>query len=117
MKIFRKIFLNPSFGDISIPFLSQGCFLDAGESTGEARRRGTLLPDADDPVGHLRSRNGVVRHVLHSAAQLGGAVEDVTDYTIPGTEVTHRVVRIRKERPTPAGFPRAFARIKKAPLR
>ena len=50
-------------------------------------------------------------------AQLGGAVEDVTDYTIPGTEVTHRVVRIRKERPTPAGFPRAFARIKKAPLR
>ena len=50
-------------------------------------------------------------------AQLGGAVEDVTDYTIPGTEVTHRVVRIRKERPTPAGFPRAFARIMKAPLR
>ena len=50
-------------------------------------------------------------------AQLGGAVEDVTDYTIPGTEVTHRVVRIRKERPTPTGFPRAFARIKKAPLR
>lgn len=50
-------------------------------------------------------------------AQLGGAVEDVTDYPIPGTEVTHRVVRIRKERPTPAGFPRAFARIKKAPLR
>ena len=71
MKIFRKIFSNPSFGDISIPFLSQGCFLDAGESTGEARRRGTLLPDADDPVGHLRPRNGVVRHVLHSAAQLG----------------------------------------------
>ena len=28
-------------------------------------------------------------------AQLGGAVEDVTDYTIPGTEVTHRVVHIR----------------------
>lgn len=38
-------------------------------------------------------------------AQLGGAVEDVTDYTIPGTEVTHRVVRIRKERPTPGGLP------------
>ena len=44
-------------------------------------------------------------------------ISRVTDYTIPGTEVTHRVVRIRKERPTPAGFPRAFARIKKAPLR
>lgn len=41
-------------------------------------------------------------------AQLGGAVEDVTDYTIPGTEVTHRVVRIRKERPTPGGLPPCF---------
>ena len=58
-----------------------------------------------------------IRQAHSAIAQLGGAVEDVTDYTIPGTEVTHRVVRIRKERPTPAGFPRAFARIKKAPLR
>ena len=58
-----------------------------------------------------------VHRARSAIAQLGGAVEDVTDYTIPGTEVTHRVVRIRKERPTPAGFPRAFARIKKAPLR
>ena len=58
-----------------------------------------------------------IRQARSAIAQLGGAVEDVTDYTIPGPEVTHRVVRIRKERPTPAGFPRAFARIKKAPLR
>ena len=58
-----------------------------------------------------------IRQARSAIAQLGGAVEDVADYTIPGTEVTHRVVRIRKERPTPAGFPRAFARIKKAPLR
>ena len=49
-------------------------------------------------------------------AQLGGAVEDVTDYTIPGTEVTHRVVSIEKTQHTPKQFPRAFARIKKAPL-
>ena len=71
MKIFRKIFSNPRLLDIYVPALSQGCFLDAGEGTGEARRRGTLLPDADDPVGHLRSRNGVVRHVREPQSSLG----------------------------------------------
>lgn len=50
-------------------------------------------------------------------SQLGGQLEDCEDYTIPGTDVTHRVVRIRKVRPTPKTFPRAFAKIKKNPLR
>ena len=69
-------------------------------------------------LGQIVEHTGLsVQEARSAIAQLGGAVEDVTDYTIPGTEVTHRVVRIRKERPTPAGFPRAFARIKKAPLR
>ncbi len=49
--------------------------------------------------------------------QLGGKVEEVWDYTIPTTEVTHRVIAIRKVRPTPAQFPRAFAKIKKQPLK
>lgn len=50
-------------------------------------------------------------------SQLGGQLEGCEDYTIPGTDVTHRVVRIRKVRPTPKTFPRAFAKIKKNPLR
>lgn len=50
-------------------------------------------------------------------SQLGGQFEGCEDYTIPGTDVTHRVVRIRKVRPTPKTFPRAFAKIKKNPLR
>lgn len=50
-------------------------------------------------------------------SQLGGQLEGCEDYTIPGTDVTHRVVRIRKVRPTPKAFPRAFAKIKKNPLR
>lgn len=50
-------------------------------------------------------------------SQLGGQLEGCEDYTIPGTDVTHRVVRIRKVRPTPKTFPRAFAKIKKYPLR
>ena len=49
-------------------------------------------------------------------AQLGGSIEQLIDYTIPHTDIQHRVVCIRKVRATPASFPRAFARIKKAPL-
>ncbi len=47
---------------------------------------------------------------------LGGAVEAVKDYAIPGTDVRHRVVVVRKVRPTPAKYPRPFAKIKSRPL-
>ena len=50
-------------------------------------------------------------------AQLGGQLAGCTDYPVPETDVIHRIVRIEKVRPTPKQFPRAFARIKKAPLR
>ena len=46
----------------------------------------------------------------------GGKISRVDDYTIPGTDVTHRVVVIDKVSPTPAKYPRAFAKIKKQPL-
>lgn len=49
--------------------------------------------------------------------QLGGKVEEIWDYPIPTTDVTHRVIAIRKVRSTPAQFPRAFAKIKKQPLK
>jgi 16S rRNA (guanine527-N7)-methyltransferase len=52
----------------------------------------------------------------HGIRLLGGRVEELVDYPIPGTDVTHRVVVIRKEKPTPKGFPRRFAKIQKAPL-
>ena len=47
---------------------------------------------------------------------LGGRALPVCDYTIPGTNVTHRLVRIEKIAPTPAKYPRRFAQIKKSPL-
>ena len=62
--------------------------------------------DTDDEIQRARS----------AIAQLGGRIGKIWDYTIPGTEVRHRVVIIRKERPPPAAYPRPFARIKKAPL-
>lgn len=49
-------------------------------------------------------------------ATLGGAVESIRDYAIPGTDVRHRVVLIKKLRETPKKYPRAFAKIKKNPL-
>lgn len=47
---------------------------------------------------------------------LGGQLEWVRDYRIPTTDVTHRVVCIRKVSPTPGQYPRRFALIKKSPL-
>lgn len=47
---------------------------------------------------------------------LGGRVERCFDYTIPGTGVTHRVVVVEKTGPTPAKYPRRWAKIQKAPL-
>ena len=52
----------------------------------------------------------------HAIAVLGGAVDHVTDYAIPGTEVHHRVIFIKKCRETGKKYPRAFAKIKKNPL-
>ena len=47
---------------------------------------------------------------------LGGRIEKVEDYTIPGTDVVHRLVFIKKIAETPKKYPRAFAKIKKNPL-
>lgn len=49
-------------------------------------------------------------------ATLGGRIEKCVDYAIPGTEVSHRLVFIKKVAPTPKKYPRAFAKIKKSPL-
>ena len=47
---------------------------------------------------------------------LGGRIVKVEDYKIPTCEVVHRLVLIEKVSPTPRAYPRAFAKIKKAPL-
>ena len=49
-------------------------------------------------------------------SKLGGKIEEVKDYTIPTTDVVHRVICIRKVSPTPKKYPRRFAQIKKSPL-
>lgn len=47
---------------------------------------------------------------------LGGKIRQVVDYTIPTTDVTHRIICIEKVAPTPKKYPRRFAQIKKQPL-
>lgn len=49
-------------------------------------------------------------------AALGAAVERQADYTIPGTEIRHRLIILKKVRKTEKKYPRTFAKIKKNPL-
>lgn len=49
-------------------------------------------------------------------ALLGGELERVAVYPIPGTDTRHSVVMIRKVRETPKKYPRRWAQIKKQPL-
>lgn len=47
---------------------------------------------------------------------LGGMKPELKKYMIPGTDIVHSAVIIKKIKPTPFGYPRQFGRIKKAPL-
>ena len=47
---------------------------------------------------------------------LGGKTESCRSYTIPGTDVTHSAILIRKTAKTPQRYPRRWAQIKKFPL-
>lgn len=47
---------------------------------------------------------------------LGGRLLPWRDYTIPGSNVRHRLVLVEKVRPTPAKYPRRFAKLKSKPL-
>lgn len=52
----------------------------------------------------------------HAIKLLGGRVIDVKDYSLPGTEITHRLIVIEKLAPTLKGYPRRWAKIQKDPL-
>ena len=61
----------------------------------------------------LQNEIGEAKRAL---ADLGGRVERCIDYSIPGTDVTHSAVIIRKDAETPKKYPRRWAQIKKTPL-
>ena len=51
-----------------------------------------------------------------AVSKLGGRLEKRYDYTIPGTDVSHRVIPVIKMTSTPANYPRRWAKIQKSPL-
>ena len=57
-----------------------------------------------------------VNEAGRAIALLGGKLEKRIDYSIPGTDVVHSLVVIKKEKPTPGKYPRRWAQIKKQPL-
>ena len=57
-----------------------------------------------------------VNDAKNAIKTLGGQIERVVDYAIPGTDVQHRLIFIKKIKETPKKYPRAFAKIKKNPL-
>jgi 16S rRNA (guanine527-N7)-methyltransferase len=81
--------------ELCLPYVKVGGLFLAMKST-----------DCDDELS--RAARGIAR--------LGGQLKPGFDYTIPGSDITHRVVVIEKETPTPKGYPRRFAKIQKSPL-
>ena len=57
-----------------------------------------------------------LREAEKAVALLGGRVEKDVDYHIPGTDVVHSAIVIRKVADTPKKYPRRWAQIKKQPL-
>lgn len=47
---------------------------------------------------------------------LGGENLQVSEYPLPGTDVSHRIVTVNKGRPTPKGYPRKWTKIKEAKM-
>lgn len=53
-----------------------------------------------------------VEEARRAVTVLGGGKAELLPYSIPGTDTEHCVVRIEKVRPTPAKYPRRWAKIK-----
>ena len=49
-------------------------------------------------------------------AVLGGEIEDVKEFTLPGTDINRTIVVIRKVRPTPKMYPRQAGKPSKDPI-
>mgnify|MGYP004646512309 FL=1 len=57
-----------------------------------------------------------LRSAAHAIETLGGQLVRTENYQIPGADVSHRLIFIKKIKETPKKYPRPFAKIKKNPL-
>ena len=60
--------------------------------------------------------DGELAAAAKGIATLGGRAPKCHDYTIPGTDVTHRIAIIDKVGGTPKEYPRRWAKMQKSPL-
>jgi len=81
--------------ELCIPFVCVGGFFIAMKSTDSA---------------------GEESEAQNAIAALGAELHKRTDYNIPGTEIMHRAIVIRKTKETPGKYPRRYAKIQKSPL-
>ena len=57
-----------------------------------------------------------LERAAHCIKFLGGRIQDIFDYTIPGTEVIHRLIIIEQVAPALKNYPRRWSKIQKEPL-
>lgn len=81
--------------ELCLPFVKQGGYFAAMKG-----------PDCEEEINE--AKRGI--------AMLGGKLEKKIDYTVPGSDIVHSIVLIKKVKPTPAKYPRRWAQIKKQPL-
>ena len=81
--------------ELCLPFVKVGGYFAAMKG-----------PDCEEEINE--AKRGI--------AMLGGKIEKKLDYTVPGTDIVHSIVLIKKVKPTPAKYPRRWAQIKKQPL-
>ena len=91
----RAVASLPMLTELTLPLVKVGGYFVAMKST--------------DSEGELKQS-------LQAIRLLGGQVERQEDYEIPGTEVTHRLIFVKKISETNKKYPRAFTQIKKRPL-
>ncbi len=93
----------------------------ASRAVAELRTLSELCLPYVKPGGLFLAMKSVSAEEELTAAQpairlLGAQTERIIDYPLPSTEITHRLIVLRKRTPTPQKYPRRFAVIKKQPL-
>jgi len=68
------------------------------------------------PVMKSINSDDEIIEALNAIKTLGAEIIKTIPYTIPGTDITHRIILIHKKSETPEKYPRRFARIEKKPL-
>lgn len=95
ISVSRAVASMSMLAELCVPFVKVGGYMLAMKSV-----------DSEEELSQAKT-------CLH---KLGCVIEAVKDYIIPGTDVTHRCIMIKKMKSTPAAYPRRFAKIQKEPL-